>query len=177
MNPGEMTEIGRNAECSLRELLDSPHEMWESLDVDYEPPHVERVWCTLMDLRVSLHRIHPCEKALYHPHPWPAWVRILTGNYEMGIAYGTDRENLHEVARTRLWSDSEYEMVHPHGWHYVRPIGGFSLSLMVTAPPWKGALPNEDFGGSADLGPLDQEDKLEILNAFRSLLGFGTPVP
>ena len=56
---------------------------WESIDVDYHPPRVERVWRRYGDYRINLHRIHPCRKdeALFHPHPWPSIVKIIEGGY------------------------------------------------------------------------------------------------
>ena len=31
--------------------------LWQSVLIDYHPPHVERLWCSWRDYRVSLHRI------------------------------------------------------------------------------------------------------------------------
>ena len=78
------------AEDALPDLLREGVDAWRSLDIDYEPPHVERLWrpwgpvvstgaMTIPSrFRLSLHRIHPCETALFHPHPWPSAVRIIT---------------------------------------------------------------------------------------------------
>jgi len=57
----------------LKGLLEDV-EGWNTKYIDYHPPLVERAYRDLDDeLRISLHRIHPCKRseALFHPHPWP----------------------------------------------------------------------------------------------------------
>jgi len=70
----------------LPALLDKP-EVWHSLDVNYHPPRVQRLWTQVGKKRLSLHVIHPCtaEEALYHPHPWASAIHIISGKYEMGL--------------------------------------------------------------------------------------------
>lgn len=161
-------------EDQLPLLLKDGIESWQSLDIDYEPPRVERLWRQVGDVRVNLHRIHPCVQALYHPHPWPSAVRVLCGKYEMGVAE-SDRllafshlvEGDREVAKVILTEGAAYEMVNPTGWHYVMPIGQPSLSLMVTAKPWDPPVfKHDDFGKKADLKPLTDEAKQNLLDAF-----------
>src|SRR5262245_32103375 len=64
---------------------------WQSLYVDSHPPVVERLWRPWRAGRAYLHRIHPCGpgEALFHPHPWPSAMRVLEGEYEMAIGYGS----------------------------------------------------------------------------------------
>lgn len=139
MNLQALYEVEKVIPALLQESIDS----WLSLDIDYEPPHVERLWrpYTLKDgsgVRICLHRIHPCEKALLHPHPWPSAVRILSGEYEMGVA-GINQVPLSgetlpagkPLAIIRLKAGSSYEMTNKFGWHYVKPLGEVSLSIMV----------------------------------------------
>lgn len=125
------------AERALPQLLTSA-EGWQSLDIDYHPPRVERLYRPFGAGRLMVHRIAPCtrEQALFHPHPWPCAVRVLTGPYEMGTGYGAG-VSPPEVA-VRLVADGSlaYEMVEPDAWHYVCPRGGSTLSVMVTGPPW-----------------------------------------
>lgn len=139
----------------LREDLATDY--WSTLDVDYEPPRVERLWKPLPneDARIYLHRIHPCEKALFHPHPWPSAVMILSGRYEMGVGFGSGEQEPPVAARTILAAGSCYEMDHPDGWHWVRPIGGPSLSVMITGLPWKRWSPSPE----KKLNPLPPNER------------------
>src|SRR5262245_5320802 len=85
---GNLLDTLRRFEQKLPDLLADPAG-WETVDVDYEPPRVERLWRQLEpDVRAFLHRIHPCERALFHPHPWPSAVKIVSGTYEMLVGYG-----------------------------------------------------------------------------------------
>jgi hypothetical protein len=149
----------------LPQLLASS-EGWKSLDVDYEPPRVERVYRAVGPHRVSLHVLHPCApgRALFHPHPWPSAMRVLSGVYEMAVGAGSGDEAppvaLMLVARGPL----EYEMTDPDGWHSVRPIGGPALSVMITGTPWSRWSPKSE----APLGPLPTERVAEILAMFRA---------
>ncbi len=149
-------------------LRESDH-LWESLDVNYEPPRVERLWRKFGDFRIYLHRIHPCEKALFHPHPWPSAVEVLSGAYEMGIGYGAGPEAPPTAATAILRKGSSYEMIDPNGWHYVRPFGDPSLSIMVTGKPWL-----ERHQGTTEvnvpLGPLSHEDRVSLIRAVQALL-------
>lgn len=174
MNPGDMIKAGADVERVLMELLKDGPEAWESLDVDYEPPRVERLWRQWEGYRINLHRIHPCKKALYHPHPWAAYIRMLSGTCEMGIAYSSSMpkheilERGKEVAKVLLTKGSAYEMINPYGWHYVKPLDKPTLSLMVTVPPWNPPVfVHDDFGKAADLKPLTTEAKSNLLKDFR----------
>ena len=110
---------------------------WKSVHVTYHAPRVERLWIQHGDLRVFLHRIHPCDDSseLYHPHPWPSAVRVVSGKYEHKI--GTKNEVLTRgilgASFGRL-EGSEYEMVNPNACHSVRPLGGPSDSIMIAGP-------------------------------------------
>lgn len=146
----------------LHEVLDilpyllEDKEGWSSTNVTYAKPHVERIWRQHGEYRILLHRIHPCsvEEALYHPHPWPSAVKIINGKYEMGIS---DIHQVHfdeiirgnQYAKIILHSGCEYEMIDRFGQHYVRPIGTYSDSVMITGKPYKdkikdkGSMPSE----------------------------------
>lgn len=142
----KMLEVLRHADEQWPTLIEDSPSCWTSLDVDYEPPRVERLWRALehhpaggapLDYRLYLHRIHPCDKGLWHPHPWPSAVKVLSGRYEMGVGQSLTKYAPPSAASLVLPAGSEYEMVDPDGWHYVRPLGPEpSLSIMVTARPW-----------------------------------------
>lgn len=185
MRDGEMLEMLARAERALPGvdigLLDDP-DGWNTLDVNYEPPRVERLWREFENGRLYLHRIYPCEKALFHPHPWPSAVKILSGSYEMAIGYhvGQPGEGQRRPGMTPtpppyaslqvLTKGSTYEMIRPGGWHYVRPLGGTSYSIMVTGPKWDGVWspkPNTIH----PLGPVEPQSKANILEAFRAFYG------
>lgn len=52
------------AETQLGELLTKP-EIWNTLDIDYFPPRVERVWTQFDENhRLFIHVIHPTNETL-----------------------------------------------------------------------------------------------------------------
>jgi hypothetical protein len=158
-----MLPILARAEQALPALLTS-RAGWNSLDVDYEPPRVERLWRPFEECRLYLHRIHPCEKALYHPHPWPSVIKIVSGGYEMAVGYNewlTDTPP--PVAVTfELSPGSSYEMTNIYGWHYVLPSVE-NLSVMITGAPWVRWSPPV----SKQLSPLKEEEVERLLADFR----------
>lgn len=129
---------------------------WHSLDIDYHPPRVERLYRPWGAGRLMLHRIAPCSagEALVHPHPWPCAVRVLTGPYEMGLGSGT---------RLVAHGPLEYEMTDPTEQHYVRPLEGPTLSVMVTGAPWPG-VPKDRPG---PLGTLNSAAIEALLSEMR----------
>lgn len=133
----------REAESILPDLLRNS-DNWNSLDVDYYPPRVERLWMQYdEDHRLYIHIIHPTnEDCLFHKHRWPAAFKILKGSYEMGVAY--------------------YEMTNTHTLHYVRPLDKESLSLMITGPLYPEAEFRKEILNK-DLKPLSKQRKEEIL--------------
>lgn len=129
----------------LPDLLDRP-ELWGDMHIIYHPPRVERLWLQRGDQRLFLHRIYPCkpDQALWHPHPWPSAVRLLTGRYEHAIAGTASFKDESGFARPTaalsrmvLAAGSEYEMVNPATWHVVRPLDAPSLSVMLVGPPYR----------------------------------------
>ena len=159
-----MLDALHQVEDQLPEMLQDRLK-WNSLFVDYHPPVVERLWREWNDFRIYLHRIHPCEpdQALFHPHPWPSAMRVLDGKYEMAVGYGTGEKEPPIAARIIMGAGSEYEMTDSDGWHYVRPIGNPTMSLMIAGKPWDHPSPKSD----KVLNPLGEEQKEEILKFFR----------
>jgi len=140
---------------------------WRSLDINYHPPRVERLWRSWNAFRVSLHRIHPCdpEDALFHPHPWPSAMRVLDGVYEMAIGYGSGSTPPPVAARIITRGDLRYEMTDIDSWHYVRPIERPAMTIMVTGRPW-----DRDAAGAeptAPLSPLSETTRAEMLAWYR----------
>ena len=126
----------------LWELLDSKEEKnWNTILVDYERPHVERLWRQIGENRVYLHTINPCraDEAFFHFHPWPSIVRVIEGHYRMWLGVG--HHNILAPPEERipliLAAGSEYEMLNPNQCHSVEPLEEPSRSIMVTGPPYR----------------------------------------
>lgn len=146
---------------------------WNTLDVDYFPPRVERLWMQKGDNRYYLHFIHPTDKpCLFHKHRWPSAIHMLKGAYEMGIAYSEKEVTSEEAyllpnaAKLILNEGSSYEMTESHGLHYVRPIGGPSFSVMVTGKPYPDPRKEVDF---PKLKNLSEDRRIELLAQFRAI--------
>jgi hypothetical protein len=161
-----MLNILHDAERELPDLLATPAG-WRSLKVDYHPPFVDRVWREWRGHRLQLHRIHPCAPgdALFHPHPWPSAMRIHAGTYEMGVGWGAGESPPPIAARLIASGPMEYEMVDPDAWHYVRPIGGVAMSVMVSGAPWARWSPRSD----KSLVELAADEVLALLAFFRPI--------
>jgi hypothetical protein len=159
-----MLDILHEVESELPALL-RDESAWKSVFIDYHPPIVERLWSPWRDCRAYPHRIHPCApgEALFHPHPWPSVMRILSGEYEMAVGYGKGESPPPIAALMIAAGDFRYEMTDPDAWHYVRPLGEPTMSLMVTGKPWARPAPT----ASKLLRPLMPEQCSEILAFFR----------
>lgn len=168
MKPGDMLEILYEAEHKLPFIFTRDYWTWHSLLIDYQLPVVRRVWSDFCGHRLYLHEIEPCavEDALMHPHPWPSAIKVLEGSYEMGVGYGKGQEVPPVAARMRLAPGSEYEMIEPDGWHYVRPIVTTSLSIMVTGEPWDRPF---DVQPKRPLRELAHSEVGRILDEFRRI--------
>jgi len=125
-------------ENKLPELLQK-ESSWNSILIDYHPPIVERLYLQMDDIRINLHLLHPYNdnEALFHPHPWPSAMRILSGKYEMGIGFSEDEAIPSLAAKLILPRNTAYEMSSPGGWHYVRPLRESAYSLMISGRPWE----------------------------------------
>lgn len=145
---------------------------WNSLDITYEKPFVHRLWRQYGDNRILLHEIQPCsqEEAFVHPHQSASAVHVDVRpgvSYEMGVGYGPGPKP--PMATTMIVkgpASFAYEMLEPFAWHYVRPIDGPTLSLMITAKPWGMAIPTRKI---PLMGPLSSEVKISLLDKFRFL--------
>jgi hypothetical protein len=157
------------AEIQLGELL-TKSEIWNTLDVDYFPPRVERVWTQFDENhRLFIHVIHPTsEPCLFHKHRWPAAFKMLQGSYEMGVAYSENEitsdeaYNLPEISKFILTTGSYYEMINTHTLHYVRPLDEPSISLMITGPLYPEAQFRKEVLNK-ELKPLTDARKSQIL--------------
>lgn len=132
-----MRDVLTQVEQELPSLLSA--DGWDSLYIDYDYPNVSRVYREWDGYRINLHLIHalPEDKIpLYHPHPWPSAMRIVTNGYDMNVGYGPyDGTSPPVVASMFLNEGSYYEMTDMSAWHSVWPSKNV-LSLMVTGRPW-----------------------------------------
>ena len=149
---------------------------WNSLLVDYDHPHVWRLWRQWTpEIRVLLHKIFPCGPgaALPHPHPWPAAMRIFTpegSSYETGVgwAHPESADPPPMPAKFVLNGGSTYEMTDFRAWHYVRPIGGPIYSVMVIGAPHD--IPKQKrFGQNRKHKHLDAAQCRDLLEFFRQI--------
>lgn len=169
--PLDMTAVMTAAEKFLPELLQDKS-AWQSLMIDYQPPHLMRLFRQIGDVRVNLHYFLPTaalpetrmtdayDENLYHPHAWASGMRILEGEYEqwMGFAErrGTDAVPPKTLHLLHTAGDS-YAMNHPWIWHQVIPAENKSVStLMVTYIPkdWDQDVPKS----SKQLRCLNQQE-------------------
>ena len=173
MKKGTLLRDLARVEQKLPELI-ADSAGWQSLDINYEPPHVKRLWRDvvldpeddgLFHYRVCLHQILPCMAALFHPHPWPSAVKILSGRYEMGLGDSATEIEPPMIATLVLAAGSSYEMVHPDGWHSVRPLDEPSYSLMIMAAPFATRHRGEK-RPEGKLEPLSPTDAANLLGWF-----------
>lgn len=155
-------------------LLNNPT-LWQSLDIDYETPRVERVWIPINNKRLSLHVIHPCEagEALLHPHVWESAMYVLPigGLYEHTIGcqmydeigYLTPKPTI--VCKQIVEGPMYYEMMHEDSVHSVRPIAQPVFTIMLTGKPiWS----ENACKVGKNLVSLSDERKKEILLTFKN---------
>lgn len=154
----------------LPDLLRGPDTQWNTLDVIYHPPHVERCWMQLDDIRLFLHQIHnhpdPAE-CLAHPHDWPSAMKIVSGRYIHDVGYYDPMSPglFRWLTRAELAAGTYYEMSDPIAWHRVCPIGRPALTVMIAGPLYD----NPSFS----VKPAEKQPKLsaakrrDLLNSFR----------
>lgn len=156
-----------SAFARLPDWLDHPAG-WCSLDVDYHPPRVERLFRAFGAGRLYLHRVHPCDddNPLFHPHPWPCAIRVLKGRYAMQTGYGTGDRPPPRSVSLRAEAPFVYAMEDRNAWHAVRAVEAPVLSVMVTGAPWDRWSPRPD----RDLRTLTPEATDGLLAVFRAAL-------
>lgn len=171
-----MMDVLLQAEKELPTLLESEEE-WNTLDINYHPPRVERLWRPFGEgCRVMLHCIHACSttEALFHPHSWPSAMRILHGEYQMivGSTVGAKEPPvvLRSTVRATPATEYRYAMDHPDGWHAVIPTDGSVFTIMVTGKPWTRLIPEVTQRAQHTLPELSPKRAEELRKTFRLLL-------
>lgn len=168
-------EILKSLEGNIKSLLNLP-KIWKTLDVDYFPPRVERLYTDYRGYRIFLHTIHTTdEPCLFHKHRWPAAFKQVKGSYEMGITYSEkevsseEAYNLPTLSRFIINEGSYYEMTQTDCLHYVKPLNEVSCSIMIT----KDLYPEAEFRKESldrKLEELSEIRKIEILNFYKNVL-------
>ncbi|MEK7615506.1 MAG: hypothetical protein AAB431_03940 [Patescibacteria group bacterium] len=173
----DMMRMLDDAERFLPHLLRS-QEGWNSLDVDYHAPRVERLWRPMGENRLSLHVIHPCrqEDALLHPHKVPSAMRIFEGIYRMSVGSSPGIETppivFSSVVHAGQGTIYRYSMEHPDGWHSVTPIGQPVWTVMVSGKPWDRPIPEVTEAATGKLNPLPDWRVDQILSGFRGFIRY-----
>jgi hypothetical protein len=165
-------EILKSLEPFIKDSLYDPS-IWNTLDVDYFPPRIERLWTIYEDYRIFLHIIHPTDKiCLYHKHRWPAAFKQVEGSYEMGITYHIDEVdshiayNLPTLARFIINKGSYYEMTQTDCLHFVRPLNDISASIMITKDLYLESDIRKEVVDRV-LNEISENRKKEILSFFK----------
>lgn len=160
-----LQELERN---ELPNMLEGSIEEWNSVDIDFHLPRVERLWRPWRDMyRVNLHVIHPCsaKEALYHPHTWPAAIHVVRGRYRMLTGYGAGNEPPPHSYYFDLSEGAYYEMIHPDAWHAECPADQVALTVTLSGKPWPRPAPKSPH----PLQEIAAHRKKELLTFFYSM--------
>jgi len=171
---GLIETLRKIEKSELMPMLFNP-QMWNTLDVNYFPPRVERLWLQYDEgHRLFIHIIHPTEaECLFHKHRWEAAFKLLKGSYEMGLTMSEqeitsgDAYRLPNIAKFILTAGTYYEMSYTHTAHYVKPLSRYSVSLMLTGNMYPDKREEAKHDG---LQPLTIERKQEILDEVKDII-------
>ena len=91
-------------------------------------------------------------------------MKVVSGTYRMAVGYGAGTTAPPVMATMLLQGGSCYAMTDRDAWHDVRPLGGPSLSVMITGAPWQRDAP---VSPDHPLRPLSDADRSALLAEFR----------
>lgn len=171
-----MIETLKRIELDLPNLLNDPS-LWNTLDVDYFPPRVERLWLQYdKSHRLFIHVIHPTnEPCLFHKHRWPAAFKMIEGQYEMGISYSESEISSDEayelpiISKFIMSKGSYYEMTNTNTLHYVKPLDKPSISIMLTGDLYPESVFRKEKLDRV-LSELSYDRKIEIIEIAKKLI-------
>lgn len=125
----------KTVETILPVLL-ADESLWRGLYADSEKPYLKRLWLQWYQYRINLHHFTACASTeeFPHPHPWQMAVRILEGNYSMGLGRGQDLVMPPKLTYKKYEPGDCYEMLEVDEWHAIRPLGDEALTIMVSGP-------------------------------------------
>lgn len=131
-------------ETIILELL-SNSEIWNSYEE--KTPRVEKIFTDInfngKQYRLLFHYNHVCSdmETEYHSHPHKLAIHVIDGVYEMGI--GTEKKTPYSegflfnntLCKIECYGGMYYEMTDKEGFHYVKPIGSKTKSVMIQENP------------------------------------------
>lgn len=160
-----LKDLERNV---LPDLLNDP-DAWNSLDINYHPPRVERLWKQWGEERILLHYIHPCtaEEALFHTHEWQSAMHVVAGRYKMSVGYGKGTEVPPVMMQFESEGDFYYDMTDGDMWHSVQPLSPVMTVMLISKPCF---FDRPAFKSDRPLGRVEEERKLALLGMFRAEL-------
>ena len=88
----------------------------------------------------------------------------------MGVGHSQTSQPPPVAAKLRLVPGSLYEMDNPNSWHYVSPVFGPSISVMLIDAPWKEVHPFYAGYEKPKLGPLVDKDKQFLVSRTKLVL-------
>ena len=149
---------------------------WDSLDITYHPPRVERIFTDLGGgWRVYCHYIHPVlpgQESLFHPHYRVAGIVVHGApgcSYRMTVGSAVGVSAPPVVMDMIVSGEFRYVMNHPDGWHAVMPIGGPVYSTDIFGPSMKRMVPPETRSAKGTLPPLSDRRRLEMVHHFQTI--------
>ena len=160
-----MLAILRQVESTLPALL-VDESAWQSVFADGEKPHLRRLWRQWGEYRIYLHHFSNCEEReeFPHPHPWKMAVRILEGEYIMGIGRSEKPNIVPELSYHTYRPGDCYELVEPDIWHAIRPIGSEALTIMVAGSV---VYPQNRIRANKAVRELTTEERAELFARIR----------
>lgn len=168
-------------EAELPKMLND-EDRWQDLVVTYHPPLVERLWTQYDDEhRVLLHRVHHVDDEhgdpLWHNHPWPSIVKVIQGSYTMMVGTWESGEQEPDPRfHFELVEGCVYEMPDQFSWHDVNPLGGTSLSIMITGKPFKTMHMGPAVEPTEKQPRMDAGQRATMFNTWRSALELQTMI-
>lgn len=149
----------------VKQLTRNP-EIWDTLVINKRKPHTKRLFTRVKDTRVCLHIFSPCgeDEAFGHPHAWPMSCHILRGGYYMKLGINNDL-----CGQIYLPQGSSYKMENPELWHKVWGHEE-TWTVMFNGLPYDNPRDEVVTTKGKDLDTLDENEKVDLLNKFASLL-------
>ena len=112
---------------------------WSSLLIDHKKPVIHRLFTEVRPGRtLYLHRLFHTgnENAFMHSHSWNLACALLSGQYEHGIGFASERDATPKISfRTITKAGDIYEVCDPNLFHYTKPIECTeTYSVMLVGP-------------------------------------------
>jgi hypothetical protein len=145
---------------------------WDSLIINRRKPETYRLFTQIGENRLCLHRFSPCasEEAFWHPHPWPAAFKILSGSYEMGLKFDNGVFS-GDVSRLIMSTGSYYEISSPNTWHKISPLSDhYVFTIMLNGANFPNPHPAVRTTKGKDLGKIGEVEKADLIDTFKKII-------